>query len=123
VLGLVAAHSAAIGLGLCLQPPAFFALLGFAPVSEPFFPAQGGMMHLILAAGYGLGAQDPVGRRALVVYAVFVKTAAALFLFVYWLFVSRQWSVLASGVVDGLMALVIAAAHARCRQASAAGRR
>jgi len=122
VLWLVAAHSVAVGLGLLWQRPALLLRLGFAPISEPFFPAQGGVMHLILATGYALAARDPAGRGILVVFAVFVKTAATVFLILWWLFAARQWGVLASGVSDGLMALLIAGAYVRWRRSAPSGR-
>ena len=111
LLWLVALHSAGVGLGLILHPAGLLAFMGFAPVSEPFFPVQGGVFHVVVAVGYAMAAHAPRRHRSLIVFAVVVKILATVFLLLYWLLIARLWSVLASGAVDGLMALLIALAY------------
>jgi len=47
VLWLVAVHSITMGLVLITQPAVFMELAGFSPECERFFPAQGGVFHLL----------------------------------------------------------------------------
>ena len=46
------------------------------PVGEPFFVAQGGVFHLVMAAAYLLAARDPARQRGLVDFSILVKLAA-----------------------------------------------
>ena len=121
LLALVAAPSVGVGLGLILQPPSLLAFMGFAPVSEPFFPAQGGVFHLVVAVGYTLAAFRPGRHRSLVDFALVVKVLATVFLLLYWLMIARVWAVLASGLSDGIMALLIWSALTSWRRAEREG--
>ena len=56
VLGLVAIHSLAMGLTLIAQPAVLMEFLGFSPDCERFFPAQGGVFHLLMFVVYLMGA-------------------------------------------------------------------
>ena len=58
LLRLVAAHSLAVGLALVLAPADVFVRLGYAPLGERFFPVQGGVFHIVMAAGYLMAARD-----------------------------------------------------------------
>jgi hypothetical protein len=107
VLGLVAAHSAAVGAGLIFAHPAVLRALGFHAVGEPFFPVQGGVFHLVMAAAYTLPALHPARFEPLILLAVIAKSIATLFLVGYWLLVDPVWSVLLSGVGDLLMGALI----------------
>lgn len=107
-LGLLAVHSAAVGVGLVWHPRALLAPLGFATLGEPFFATQGGVFHGIMAIAYAWAARDPAGSWPLVQLAVVVKTVAAVFLVTYWALHAGPWSVLVSGVIDGMMALALA---------------
>jgi hypothetical protein len=107
VLGLVAAHSAAVGAGLIFAPPAILGALGFHPVGEPFFTAQGGVFHLVMAVAYALPALHPARFEPLILLAVITKSIATLFLVGYWLLVDPVRSILLSGVGDLLMGALI----------------
>lgn len=121
VLWLMAAHSAAVGIALMLHPDRLLELAGYEPVGEDFFPVQGGVFHVIMAVGYGLGALDSDRRSMLIRFAVFVKSAALVFLVAYWLTAPRLFVVLASGLVDGAMAGVLFWAYRSWRRAGSGG--
>ncbi len=120
LLWLVAAHSAVVGLGLILQPPALLARLGFTGPGDPFFPAQGGVFHIVMAVGYALAARDIDARSSLVVFAVVVKVLATVFLVGYWLHDPRAAVVLLSGIGDGVMAVLLAAGYRSWRKSTIA---
>jgi hypothetical protein len=121
LLKLVAAHSALVGLGLIWQPASLFESLGYAPVGEPFFPIQGGVFHVVMAIGYYLAARDLAGNRCLAAFAIVVKTAATIFLLIYWMFVAHISVVLLSGIGDGLMAVFIWVGYISWRRQVAGG--
>lgn len=107
LLWALALHSAGVAAGLMLHPESLIAMAGYEPLNEPFFAAQGGIFHLIMALAYSMAALNLSRNRCLVVFTILVKSIATVFLIVYWIFVSRIFAVLASGVVDGAMALTI----------------
>ena len=106
-LSLMALHSCVVGFGLIWHPANLLAQFGYAPVSEPFFPAQGGVFHIIMALGYALAANQPFRFSGLIFFSVVVKIVATLFLLAYWLTNPGLWLVLVSGLGDGVMALVL----------------
>lgn len=121
LLVAVALHSAGVGAGLIWHPAALLASCGFAPIGEPFFVVQGGIFHLVMAVGYLLAARDPARQAGLVNFTILVKIMAFVFLTVYWLFFARVLTILASGLVDGAMALVIFGARQAWRREARAG--
>lgn len=116
ILWLVALHSAGVGVGLILHPDWLMLRTGYLPINEPFFIVQGGVFHLLMAIAYSMAARDLVRNRGLTLFSIIVKSAAALFLILYWLLAARIAVVLFSGIVDGLMALVIAMAYVSWRR-------
>ncbi len=109
----LALHSVAVGLGLIWHPAALLGQLGYAPCSEPFFPTQGGVFHIVMAVGYSMAAWDPVRFRVLVVFSIVVKALATTFLIIYWLINPSLLVVLLSGLADGVMACVLAFLYRR----------
>jgi hypothetical protein len=107
VLYLVALHSALVGLTLIANPEALMRWAGFEVNPEPFFAAQAGVFHLVLAAGYTIAAAGFPDTSSLVLFAVLVKAIATFFLLLYYLLKDRKWVILASGVVDGCMGAAI----------------
>ncbi|MBN2426254.1 MAG: hypothetical protein JXR46_11285 [Calditrichaceae bacterium] len=106
-LYLIALHSFSVGLGLILHPDYLMSFAGYDKITEPFFPVQGGIFHIIMAVCYFLGAYDLIKHRCLVIFAIFIKTFATLFLFTYYIFVDQVWMILFSGFTDGFMALFL----------------
>jgi hypothetical protein len=107
VLGLVALHSAGVGIGLIGSTASLLDRAGFRPVGETFFVAQGGVFHLVMAVAYVIAAWDPVRQPGFVVFSIVVKVVATIFLTLYWAFVSPVPTILASALVDGAMGLGI----------------
>lgn len=113
ILWGVAAHSIFMGLALIAQPAFLMEWSGFKSGYERFFPAQGGVFHLLMAAAYSLGAINPQKYHFLIVFSVLVKAAATIFLFVYCFAVEFKWIILVSGVSDGVMGTAIYIAFCR----------
>lgn len=107
VLWLMAVHSFLVGVGLIIQVPKVMELFGFQPCHEHFFPAQGGVFHVVMAVGYALAAYDSVRYRCLVLFSIFVKVAASLFLISYFVFVDGILMILISGIGDGVLCLML----------------
>ena len=107
LLALVALHSAGVGLGLLLLPRAYFGFFGFSDLGEPFFVAQGGVFHFVMALAYGLAARDPAGRGSLIVLSIAAKAVGTVFLAAWLVFGSSAWAVAVSAVGDFFMGLAI----------------
>ena len=107
VLWLVAFHSLAISLILITQPPAFMQFVGFGPDCEHFFPAQGGVFHILMFVLYSLGAIHIEKYYYFIVFSIFIKAAATFFLLIYCFTVEFKWVILLSGIADGIMGLMI----------------
>ncbi len=122
VLSLVALHSAGVGIGLMSGSATLLERCGFQTGGETFFVVQGGVFHLVMAIAYGIAAWDPARLPGFVVFSILVKVVATVFLIIYWAAVARVPTILASGLVDGVMALGIAASRrAWLRDARAGG--
>lgn len=107
VLWLMAVHSFTVGLFLIIQIPKMMDVLGFHLEHEHFFPAQGGIFHIVMAVGYALAARDCVRYRCLIVFSIFVKAAATLFLLLYFAFADKILMILFSGIGDGVFCLML----------------
>ena len=104
-----AAHSFATGVGLLLQPEGLLVWCGWNSPGEPFFPAQGGVFHVLMAGLYVHAARSAARRWMLLSFVTAVKVTATLFLTIYVLFVRAVWMVALSAVVDGAFALAFLA--------------
>ena len=111
ILLLTAIHSFFVGIGLIVQIPKLMLLFGFGHINQPFFSAQAGIFHILLAVAYALAALNPQHNNTLIKFIITVKITATLFLFMYFFFIESIWMVLVSGIVDGLFALGILIAH------------
>ncbi|MGD9900354.1 MAG: hypothetical protein AB7T22_14615 [Calditrichaceae bacterium] len=111
VLWAIAVHSFLVGLGLIIQPPVIMKLFGFKSCGEHFFPAQGGVFHIVMASAYVMAASHPLQNRIMIVFSIWVKAAATIFLLLYFLIVESIWIVLASCIGDGVMGLLIFLAY------------
>ena len=113
ILWLVAVHSILMGLALIFQPAILMEWSGFKSGYERFFPAQGGVFHLLMAVAYSLGATDSRKYHFLIVFSVIVKAVATVFLIVYCITVEFKWIILVSGIGDGVMGTSIFIAFRR----------
>ena len=107
VMWIVALHSFIVGLGLIIQHPDIMKFFGFDKCMESFFPAQGGVFHIVMSFGYVLAALDSDKFYCLVLFSVIVKLCATIFLFTYYFFVESIWMVFASGIQDGILFILI----------------
>ncbi len=107
LLVMVALHSAGVGVGLILALPPVMTFMGFGTIHEPFFPAQGGVFHLVMTVAYLLPAAAPERYEPILVLVVATKMIATVFLFSFWLFVEPIWMVLFSGLTDLAMGLLV----------------
>ena len=119
VLFGVALHSLLTGLVLIVQPDAFMRWAGWGVARPSFFAAQGGVFHVLVVALYLRAARRVPERRVLVPYIVFVKTAAAVFLITYYLCVQGFPLILAAGLFDGSVAVVLTVLRRRAGRAAA----
>lgn len=107
VLWLVALHSFCVGIGLILMPSAWITYFGFREIHEPFFRVQGGVFHIVMCVAYVYAARRLKQCVYLVDFSIIAKFMATVFLFSYYLFAAGAWMILASGVGDLLMAIVL----------------
>lgn len=104
---LVTIHSFCVGMGLILIPLDYFDLFGFSGYSGNFFKIQAGVFHIVLCGAYFSAARDPFGNRVMIRFSIFAKMMATVFLLSYALIIDGVWMVLASGMFDFLMGLVL----------------
>ena len=107
VLVLVAIHSLAFGLTLIAQPAVLMDFAGFNPDCDHFFPAQGGVFHLLMFVVYLMGATQIEKYHYFIVLSIFIKAVATLFLVMYCFAAEFKWIVFLSGIGDGSMGLMI----------------
>ena len=107
VLVLVAIHTLAIGLTLIAQPAVLMEFAGFNPGCEHFFPAQGGVFHLIVFVVYLMGATHIEKHHSFIVLSIFIKALATFFLLIYCFAAEFKWIIFISGIVDCAMGLII----------------
>ena len=107
VLGLVAIHSLVMGLTLIAQPTVLMEFAGFSPDCDYFFPAQGGVFHLLMFGVYVMGAIHIEKYHYFIVFSIFVKAVATFFLTIFSFTVEFKWIVFLSGVADCVMGLMI----------------
>jgi len=107
VLVLVAIHSLGMGLILIVQPAVLMKFAGFNLDCEHFFPTQGGVFHLLMSVVYLIGATHVEKYHHFIVFSIFVKAVALLFLMMYCFAAEFKWIVFLSGIGDGVMGLMI----------------
>ena len=106
-LWLVALHSFCVGMGLIFIPLSYFDLFGFGNYQGDFFKIQAGVFHMVMVIAYVMAAIEPVKNRMMIVYSIFAKFTATLFLLSYTIFGSMIWMVLVSGIADCIMGLIL----------------
>ena len=103
LIAFVALHSAVVGLLLILAPGLAAQLGGWERIDPAFFGRQAGAFHIVLAAGY----LAEFARHRGISLILIAKTFAFVFLTVHAVLDPLPWAVPTSGVIDGLMALVV----------------
>ncbi len=107
LLTLMALHSFLTGVGLLAQPDFLLRWGGWGEVRQSFFPAQGGVFHMLMAVLYVKALRPGAARTVLLRFIIVVKGVAALFLLTYYVAVEPIWLVAVSGAGDGLMAVMV----------------
>ena len=107
LLYLLSVHSICVGMALISTPGDMFTYFGYQPVSERFFPIQGGVFHIVMGVAYYLAAKSINKDHNLILLTIIAKLSATIFLISYFLFIQQIWLVLVSGIVDALMAMVV----------------
>lgn len=107
ILYLVAFHSMVVGIMLMLRPERLMAFSDLDEANEIFYPVQSGVFHIVMAVGYSMAAWDIQAFSGLVIFSITVKFIATLFLFIYYFLVQPRKIILASGIADGIMGVVI----------------
>ncbi|MBE0644340.1 MAG: hypothetical protein IH600_09700 [Bacteroidetes bacterium] len=107
VLLTASVHSMCTGIGLILHPDWLLLWGGWHMVTEPFFPVQGGLFHVLMALLYLYARSSDAARVILLPYIIVVKAVATGFLFLYAATVEWIWMVAASGFLDGLFAVAL----------------
>ena len=113
---LVALHSAIIGVVFILAPNFTMQFGGWERIEPVFFGRQAGAFHIVLAAGYLMEFAKYRGVRLILI----AKSFAFVFLLIYTIIDPLPWAVPASGVIDGLMALVVWWVHRKVEPSSPA---
>jgi hypothetical protein len=111
LIALVALHSAIIGVVFILAPTWTMQFGGWERIEPVFFGRQAGAFHIVLAAGYLVEFARYRGISLILIAKIF----AFFFLMVYAVFGTLPWAVPVSGVLDGLMALVVWLVHNKVR--------
>lgn len=103
LVGLVALHSAALGVGAILAPAWGARFGGFAEPSPLFFVRQVGIFHVVVAGAYLI----EWARYRGVTTLLFTKSCGVLFLCAAMAFAPQPWIVPVSAAGDALMGLVV----------------
>ncbi|MCF8373792.1 MAG: hypothetical protein K9H64_19375 [Bacteroidales bacterium] len=110
---LIAIHSFCVGLSLMLLQSDWFALFGFAELNNRFFPVQGGVFHVVMAALYILSLRSKTCLAVLLPFIIGVKLFAFVFLISYYVFFEQLIVVLLSGIGDGFMGVILLVLYKR----------
>jgi len=106
-LVLVAIHSFCVGVGLLFIPTEYFGIFGFNGYQGIFFKIQGGVFHIVMCGAYIPAAINPERNRNFILFAVFAKLTATIFLLSYAFFVEMVWMVMVSGILDFTMGIIL----------------
>jgi hypothetical protein len=106
ILWLIALHSIGFGIALVVLPIPVIEFFGFR-LEEKFFAVQGGIFHIVVSLAYIFAALDADDARKMVILSCTAKFMATIFLISYYIFVSRIFMVVFSGIADFFMGLAI----------------
>ncbi|RLE24184.1 MAG: hypothetical protein DRJ65_10430 [Acidobacteria bacterium] len=115
LVALVAFHSAVVGVVLLTVPRWAASFGGWGELDTLFFVRQGGIFHVVVAAGYLM----EYFRHRTVGLLLTAKTLATVFLILSWLAdLSGAWALPFAALGDGLMAVMVLLAHRRAGRIS-----
>jgi hypothetical protein len=91
---------------------------GLAHYIEGFFPVQGGVFHIVMGIAYIMAGIGIEKFRGLVTLTILAKFMATVFLLTYFIAIKQAWVILASGIGDFLMGVLVLWAFLSYRKAS-----
>ena len=103
LVSLIALHSASVGAMFLLAPQWTMRFAGWQGIDPIFFAYQAGIFHVVLAAAYLLEWHRYRG----VSIVITAKIIACVFLVTATIIDPIPWAVWISGILDGLMAVVV----------------
>lgn len=117
VLLLITAHTFGVGIVLIVAPNHVMSFFGFVELESRFFQMQGGVFHIVISYAYWHAFRNPIRYEHLVVFIIFVKAVATVFLLSYYFFIEPIIMVLLSGIVDAAMGAVLFLLYRRWKEA------
>ena len=103
LVSLIALHSTIVGAMFLMAPDWTMKFAGWQSISPAFFAYQAGIFHVVLAVAYLL----EYHRYRGVSIVITAKSIAFVFLITATIIDPIPWAVWTSGILDGLMALVM----------------
>ena len=100
---LIALHSIIVGCMFLVAPQWTMRFAGWHAIDPPFFAYQAGIFHFVLATAYLIEYLRYRGVSILIT----AKTIAFFFLITATIIDPIPWAVWTSGVLDGIMAVVV----------------
>ena len=104
---LIALHSAMVGTMFLIAPQWTMRFAGWYAIDPPFFAYQAGVFHFVLATAYLIEFKRYRGVSILLT----AKGIAFVFLITATIIDPIPWAVWTSGVLDGIMALIVWRVH------------
>jgi hypothetical protein len=118
VLWLFILHTTGVALGLILLPTEYLSLFGFENYQGNFFKVQAGVFHLVMGLAYLLALHYYRRIPALVFFSIIAKSMALVFLVIYYFFFENNWIILASGIADGALGLLLLILYSQFKRLS-----
>lgn len=106
LLWLIALHSFVVSILLLVLGPEEIKVFGFSE-GNAFFQVQGGVFHLVMVVAYVIAAINPLTNRNIIIFIIVAKAIATIYLLMYYFMAEPVITVLLSGIVDGLMGLLL----------------
>lgn len=103
LVSLIALHSTIVGAMFLMAPDWTMKFAGWQSISPAFFAYQAGIFHVVLAVAYLLEYHRYRGVSIIIT----AKSIAFVFLITATIIDPIPWAVWTSGILDGLMALVM----------------
>ena len=107
LLWLIGLHSILVGFGLVFLPASIMPKFGLESYIEGFFPVQGGVFHIVMGIAYLLAGIGIEKFKGLITLTILAKFLATIFLLTYFISIKQAWVILASGIGDFVMGVLV----------------
>jgi len=111
LISLITLHSAIVGAMFLVLPQWTMRFAGWPGIDPIFFGYQAGVFHMVLAAAYLIEWRQYRGVTILIT----AKVIAFVFLITATIIDPIPWAVWTSGILDGLMAVMVWWVHRKVR--------